>query len=62
MTAQKTGRNYAGLQDVETGDGVSPTCRRGARHYINYSPGLVARMFSRRSEARWLSAPRRDVE
>jgi len=61
MTAQKTGRNYAGLQDVETGDGVSPTCRRGARHYINYSPGLVARDVqpTQRSEVVIRAPPRR---
>jgi len=56
MTAQKreTGRNYIGLLHEETGEQRIAEISAAAKHRIvDHILGLMAAMFSRRSEARW---------
>ena len=57
MTAQKreTGRNYIGLLHEETEESRVADISATAKHRImDRILGLMAAMFSRRSEARWL--------
>ena len=57
MTAQKreTGRNYIGLLHEETEEQRVADISAAAKHRImDHILGLMAAMFSRRSEARWL--------
>ena len=57
MTAQKreTGRNYIGLLHEETEEQRTAEISAAAKHRImtDHIIGLMAAMFSRRSEARW---------
>jgi len=65
MSAHDSAENGEGITSGSwtwrPGGGVSPTCRRGARHYINYSPGLMARGVQppQRSEVVIRAPPRR---
>ena len=62
MTAQKreAGRNYIGLLQEETEEQRVAGISAAAKHNIvDHIIGLMAAMFSRRSEARKLPAPPR---
>ena len=54
MTAQKreTGRNYIGLLHEGPRSSVSPTSAAAKPRIMDHILGLMAAMFSRRSEAR----------